>query len=95
MKITRTEMTMKIGNGSSYKVYICKTREEASSIHSLAMTMKPEETLNGWYYSVHTSEANFCLIPDFFKNHGYYATVIEHNQGDWDKEPKYELYVVE
>jgi len=95
MKITKTEMTMKIGNGSSYKVYLCKTREDASSIHSLAMSLKPEETLHEWYYAVHTSEANFCLIPDFFHDHGYFATVVEHNNGDWDKAPKYELYIVE
>ena len=60
-----------------------------------AMSLKPVETLHEWYYAVHTSEANFCLIPDFFHDHGYFATVVEHNNGDWDKAPKYELYIVE
>lgn len=95
MKITETEMTHKMGNGSSYKVYICNTHETAMLIHQTAMTLKPEEHFEGWYYHVSTNECiSDCRVPDFFHKHGYWMTVVEHNNGDWNKEPTYELFLV-
>ena len=49
-----------------------------------------------WYYTVSTVEVKKdCRVPEFFHDHGYFATVIEHNNGDWNEAPKYELYIVE
>lgn len=95
MKITKADIGKNVGNGSSYKLYICKNREDADIIHGVAMSMKPGDDLKEWYYSVTTCEAQCCLVPEFFHNRGYYVTIIEHNNGDWCKDEKYELYIVE
>ena len=52
--------------------------------------------LDGWYYSVSTAKVlKDCRVPEFFHDRDYWVTVIEHNNGDWNKESKYELYIVE
>jgi hypothetical protein len=95
MKITKTEMTMNIGNGVSHKVYVCKNRDDANALHQMAMTMKPQETRTNWYYHVSTFKVGqCCIVPEFFHDQDYTITVVEHNNGDWDEEPKYELYLV-
>ena len=95
MKIIKTEFGYK-GNGtSSYKVYICKDWETAMALHSMAMTMKPEADGEN-YYSVHSAMSlTPCLTPEFFHGKKYYETIVEHNNGNWDKDPTYELYIVE
>ena len=95
MKIIKTEFGYK-GNGtSSYKVYICKDWETARALHSMAMTMKPEADGEN-YYSVHSAMSlTPCLTPEFFHGKKYYETIVEHNNGNWDKDPTYELYIVE
>lgn len=94
MKINRVDIKKNIGNGSSYKVYVCKTWEAAMAIHKIAMTMKPEADGEN-YFTVHSAQATSCIVPDFFRDKGYCETIIEHNNGNWKNEPTYELYIVD
>lgn len=94
MKMTKTEFKKQVNVSSSWILYITKTWKEANDLHNFALTQK--EILEGWYYTVSTVEVKSdCRVPEFFHNHDYFATVIEHNNGDWDKPQKYELYIVE
>lgn len=95
MKFIKTEFGYK-GNGtSSYKVYICKNFETAMEIHSMAMTMKPESDGEN-YFTVHSSMSlTHCLTPEFFHDKHYCETIVEHNNENWNKEPTYELFIVE
>lgn len=97
MKITKTEITRKVNNSSSWTLYITKTREEARAIYAFAMTQREiHKQLPGWYYSVQTVEIlKDCRVPEFFHDRGYYMTAIEHNNGDWNATPSYNLYIVE
>ena len=64
------------------------------AVHEFAKTQK--EMLDGWYYSIQTAKVlKDCRVPEFFHDRDYWVTVIEHNNGDWNKESKYELYIVE
>ena len=94
MKMIKTNYTQQVNNSSSWILYITKTYEEAKAIHEFAKTQK--EMLAGWYYSVSTAKVlKDCRVPEFFHDRGYWLTAIEHNNGDWDKAQKYELYIVE
>ena len=94
MKFTKTNFTLKLNHSSSWIVYIAKTYEEARAVQEFAKTQK--EMLDGWYYSVQTATVlKDCRVPEFFHDRDYWVTVIEHNNGDWNKESKYELYIVE
>ncbi len=94
MKMTKTDFNVQVNVSSSWIVYITKTHDEAIAIHKFAMTQK-EILGDDWYYSVSTVDIKKdCRVPEFFHDHGYFATIIEHNNGDWDKPQKYELYIV-
>ena len=98
MKLVKTNFTHTVNKSSSWIVYITRTREEANALHKFAMTQ--QELLIGasgdWYYSVSTVKIEKdCRVPEFFHERGYYATVIEHNNGDWNATPKYDLYIAE
>lgn len=99
MKITKTEFTRPAGlnQSSSWMVYLTKTHEEAQALHRFAMTQREMLTaINGWHYSVSTSQVlQHCLVPEFFHDRGYFVTVIEHNNGDWEAPSKYELFIVD
>ena len=97
MKMTKTDFNHQVNVSSSWIVYITKTHEEASDLHKFALTQREIMTAaDGWHYTVSTVEIKQdCRVPEFFHDHGYFATIIEHNNGDWDKAPKYELYIVE
>lgn len=94
MKITKTNFEMKFP--TSWIVYICKDSETANMIHNIEMTKKDMLDKN-WHYSVSTYHDvhSDCRIPEFFRNRGYAATIVGHNDGDWDKERTYKLYIVE
>lgn len=95
MKLTKTEFEMQVNVSSSYSVYIAKTMEEARNIQKFALTQK-KILGDDWYYTVSTVDVlQDCRVPEFFHDHGYFATIIEHNNGDWNKPQKYELYIVE
>ena len=96
MKMTKTDFNHQVNVSSSWIVYITKTREEADALHKFALTQRGLLTAtDGWHYTVSTVEVKQdCRVPEFFHDHGYFATIIEHNNGDWEKAPKYELYIV-
>lgn len=94
MKLTKTDLEVKLKNSSSWIVYIAKTYEEARAVQEFANTQK--KMLDGWYYSVSTKKVlKDCRVPKFFHDRDYWVTVIEHNNGDWNKESSYVLYIVE
>lgn len=98
MKMVKTEFSRKVNECSSYIVYIARTYEEARSLHNFAMTYKEMLLESGpsWYYSVSTvSVDKDCRVPEFFHDKGLFATIIEHNNGDWKAPRKYDLYIVE
>lgn len=96
MTMTKTDFNLKVNNSSSWIVYITKTYEETKAIHQTAMTQREMLLPLGWYYSVSTNEVRKdCRVPKFFHERGYYMTCIEHNNGDWSKDPTYTLYIVE
>ena len=96
MKITKTNINMKINGVSSFIIYLTKTYEEASCIQQILKSQKEMLRLNKWYYNVQTIEVcSDCRIPFFFHNVGYYMTVVEHNNGNWELPITYELYIVE
>ena len=80
-KFSKVDTAIKVNISSSWIIYITKNHEDA-----------PE----GWYYTVQTHQVmEDCRVPEFFHNHDYWMTVIEHNNGDWNKPSKYDLYIVE
>jgi hypothetical protein len=95
MKITKTNFDMKVNVSSSWIVYITKDLETAQNL--LSMEMVHREMLCGeWYYSVSTCKVmRDCRVPSFFHGEQYYSTIVEHNNGDWDKPQSYSLYIVE
>ena len=95
MKFSKVDTAIKGTDSSSWIIYITKNHKDAEDIHRFAMTQKAILP-DGWYYSVQTCKVlEDCRVPAFFHNRGYWLTVIEHNNGDWKKPNKYELYVVE
>ena len=95
MKFIKVEISEKINAASSWIIYITRTQEEAESIQQLALTQKSMFS-DDWFYSVSTSKVlEDCRVPEFFHGRDYWMTAIEHNNGDWKKEQKHELYIVE
>lgn len=78
--------------------YITKSKEIYSSIYQ--MEMKKRELLHdqlGWYYSVggHAPVQQDCRAPEFFHGDNFLMVCVEHNNGDWNKQPTYKLYIAE
>ena len=94
MKLTKTDFFLKVNEGSSYKVYVCKDHETAMIIHSLMMTAKINANDNYWSVSTNSGKGHDCRVPSFFHESEYWFTFVEHNNGDWNKEQTYELYLV-
>ena len=96
MKMIKTSFCKNVNGSSSYIVYITKDAKTAGNIHDVAVTQREMLGDNQWYYNVSTVKVcKDCRIPEFFHDCDYYATVIEHNNGDWDKTPTYKLYIAE
>ena len=94
MKITKIDYHMNINNSSSFKVYVCKTREQAEDIMKVAMSMIPKG--REWYAHAGCNEIKKdCRVPAFFHDLGLWVAAMEHNNGDWNSTPDYELYIVE
>lgn len=92
MKLIRTNFDMKAQ--SSFVVFI-GTEEAARAIYD---KFSPLKDIMGpdWYYNVMRFQVDTsCIVPKIFHNRGYWATVINHNNGDWDKEANYTLYMIE
>lgn len=82
-----------MGNGSSYIIYIADTSEKARAIHSPMVKLK--NIHDGWYWSVSTVEiSKDCRIPPLYHDKGYWATIVEHNNGDWQTSPTYEIHCI-
>ena len=95
LKFIKTDFSLKVNVSSSWIVYVTKTYEAANAIHCMAMT---QEAIHGggWYYSVSTNKVmKDCRVPAFFHDRDYWITCIEHNNGDWNTDPTYTLYIVE
>jgi hypothetical protein len=96
MNIISTDFKVNVNGSSSFTVYISKDRQIAMDIYKIALINCKMLTDADWYYNVSTMKVlQDCRVPKFFHNGDYFITVIEHNRGDWDKEPVYELYIVE
>lgn len=98
MKLTNTDFNMKVNESSSYIVYITKSKEVYDSIYRLEM--KKRELLHdqlGWYYSIggHAPIQQDCRVPEFFHGDNFLMVCVEHNNGDWNKQPTYKLYIAE
>ena len=93
MKINKTQISHDMGNGSSYKVYVCRSFNTAEMIHHMMMTAVADNANAYWHVSTILSADS--RIPEFFHVAGFCFTIVEHNNGDWDIEPTYELYLVE
>lgn len=95
MKMIETDFNLKVNVSSSWNVYIAKTREDAIAIHRICMTHKKILSAD-WYYTVSTAEVRQdCRVPEFFHDRGYWMTVVEHNNGNWDAAPTYTLYIID
>ena len=96
MKFTKTSFTKEVNPSSSFIIYITTSWEQAATIHEMARTMQAMHDEKDWYFQISTSEVKRdCRVPEFFHERAYCCTIIEHNNGDWDKAPTYELYIVE
>lgn len=98
MKLTKTGFKLDINKSSSWIIYITQTWEEAEALHKFAITQREMliSTSHDWYYTVSSGKVVAdCRVPKVFHNRGYYVTAIEHNNGDWNAEQKYELYIAE
>lgn len=84
------------GNGSSYIVYISKDHDKASALHLPMVALgSAHKSIDGWEWHVSTVEVHQdCRIPSLYHGAGIFATIIEHNNGDWDKAPTYEIHFV-
>lgn len=97
MKITKTEFKKDVNGSSSWIIYICKTSEEAMEVGKAAFSVI--ETMSSqdkeWYATMSICKVlKDCRVPEFFHDHGYWCSVIEHNNGDWGAKPNYTLYIV-
>lgn len=97
MKLTKLDLDHKVGNNtSSWVIYLAKTYEEARNMYQFAMTQSPFLKAAGWHYSASCKEVlQDCRVPSFFHDRGYYMAVIEHNNGSWDADQSYTLYIIE
>ena len=97
MTITKTDFDLRVNMSSSWIIYISRSLEEAREVAKIAATMTGvmQSMSEDWYSTESISEVHKdCRVPKFFHEKGYWATVIEHNNGDWNKDPTYTLYIV-
>lgn len=82
-----------MGNASSYIIYISNNYEKAHAIHKPMLDMKNVHA--EWYWAVSTVQVlQDCRIPALYHGEGYWATIVEHNNGDWHKAPTYEIHCI-
>ena len=82
-----------MGNGSSYIIYISTDHDKVAALHRPMMDMAA--THPGWYWHVSTVQVlKDCRIPELYHGKCYWATLIEHNNGDWGKAPTYEIHCI-
>lgn len=93
LKEQQSEETVTMGNGCSYIVYISTSRDKVHALHRPMMDMAA--THPGWRWHVSTVQVlKDCRIPGLYHDRHYWATLIEHNNGDWSKAPTYEIHCI-
>ena len=96
MKVTKTSFDMKVNEGSSWKIYVCKDYETYRVLMDIVSTTNVlEEKTGGYWHAQGCQVLKDCRVPAFFHDRGYWMVSIEHNHGDWNKEQTYELYIAE
>lgn len=98
MKIVGTEFNKKVNASSSYIIYIMRSKEAFTTIYGVEMAHREMVKDNGdWYYTVSGRAAvgADCRVPEFFHGEQYMMVCVEHNNGNWDLEQSYKLYIVE
>jgi hypothetical protein len=96
MKITNTGFKKDVNGSSSFILYISNNNAIADNLYSALNTQREMLNSNDWYYHVSMNEIiKDCRVPEFFHNRGYQLVCVEHNNGDWKKEPTYTLYIAE
>lgn len=94
-KVIETAYRVKLNGDYSYKIYVTNNLEDAEAVKAMCDTMQDMRGKR-WYYNVSVIEVeNDYRVPDMFKRRGYWAAIVEHNNGDWNKRKTYSLYIVE
>lgn len=81
------------GNGSSYKCYLTHNYKVAHEICSLLGKQVHDEK-EYWHWSC-CKVLRDCRIPSLYHDQGYYMALLEHNNGDWNKTPTYEMIILD
>ena len=96
MKITDTGFKKNVNNSSSWICYITNSKKAANDLYATLLTQSKMLKENDWYHHVSMNEiVSDCRVPEFFHHQGYTLVCVEHNNGDWKKEPTYKLYIAE
>lgn len=87
------EEPVTMGNGCSYIVYISTSHDKVSALHRPMLDLAALHP--GWHWHVSTVQVlEDCRIPALYHSKGYWATLVEHNNGSWDKAPTYEIHCI-
>ena len=82
-----------MGNGCSYIIYITIDPDKAYALHRPMMDMAA--THPGWHWHISTVQVlEDCRITALYHGETYWATLVEHNNGDWNKAPTYEIHCI-
>ncbi len=93
LKEQQPEEATTIGNGCSYIIYISTSHDKVDALHRPMMDMAA--THPGWHWHVSTVQVRKdCRIPELYHSDRYWATLVEHNNGDWNKVPTYEIHCI-
>lgn len=80
-------------NKSSYIIYVSEIQEKVDALHKPLLNLKNIHT--GWYWHISTVPVlQDCRIPPMYHGENYWATIIEHNNGDWEKATTYEIHCI-
>ncbi|MBR2284601.1 MAG: hypothetical protein IJ874_09345 [Ruminococcus sp.] len=86
-----TEKNQIIGNGCSYIIYLTHNHSVSFAIAELLGQLKRYEY---WNWSCGRVICD-CRIPSIYHNQGLYYAMAEHNNGDWNITPTYELHILD
>ena len=98
MKITKTDIDMKVNASSSWAIFVSKSYEEAKAIEQVVRAFARSTILgnkDGYCRASINEIITDCRVPSFFHNRGYWICSVEHNNGSWENEQTYALYIVE
>ena len=93
LKTQQTKEAATMGNGCSYIIYITTDPDKAYALRRPMMDMAA--THPGWHWHISTVQVlKDCRIPALYHGDRYWATLVEHNNGDWDRAPTYEIHCI-